>query len=268
MRYKLLALDIDGTLTNSQKQITPKTKAALMAAQEKGVRLVLASGRPSAGVKPLARELEMDKYGGFILSYNGAQVIDLKNNKTVYEKTLDPDVIPVIEKLAHHYGVGVLTYVDGCVVTETPDDPYIQLEAKINGLPLKGVEDFASAVTEKEPKCLMTGDGDYMGKIEPEIASALEDLSVYRSESYFLEIMPSNINKAKSLAKLCEYAGASREELAACGDGYNDIPMIEYAGLGIAMANAKDPVKGAADVVTLSNDEDGIAAAIHKYFDI
>ena len=64
MRYKLLALDIDGTLTNSQKQITPKTKAALMAAQEKGVRLVLASGRPSAGVKPLARELEMDKYGG------------------------------------------------------------------------------------------------------------------------------------------------------------------------------------------------------------
>ena len=64
-----------------------------MAAQEKGVRLVLASGRPSAGVKPLARELEMDKYGGFILSYNGAQVIDLKNNKTVYEKTLDPDVI-------------------------------------------------------------------------------------------------------------------------------------------------------------------------------
>ena len=114
----------------------------------------------------------------------------------------------------------------------------------------------------------MTGDGDYMGKIEPEIASALEDLSVYRSESYFLEIMPSNINKAKSLAKLCEYAGATREELAACGDGYNDIPMIEYAGLGIAMANAKDPVKGAADVVTLSNDEDGIAAAIHKYFDI
>lgn len=268
MRYKLLALDIDGTLTNSQKKITPRTKAALMAAQKKGVRLILASGRPSAGVKPLAQELEMDKYGGFILSYNGAQVIDLTNNRTVYEKTLDPEVIPVIENLAHRYGVGVLTYVDGCVVTETPDDPYIQLEAKINGLPLKAVDDFSEAVTEKEPKCLMTGDGEYMGKIEPEIASALKGLSVYRSESYFLEIMPSNIDKAKSLERLCAYAGASREELAACGDGYNDIPMIEYAGLGIAMANAKDPVKGAADVVTLSNDEDGVAAAISRYFDI
>ena len=268
MRYKLLALDIDGTLTNSQKKITPRTKAALMAAQKKGVRLILASGRPSAGVKPLAQELEMDKYGGFILSYNGAQVIDLQNNRTVYEKTLDPEVIPVIENLAHRYGVGVLTYVDGCVVTETPDDPYIQLEAKINGLPLKAVDGFSEAVTEKEPKCLMTGDGEYMGRIEPEIASALKGLSVYRSESYFLEIMPSNIDKAKSLERLCAYAGASREELAACGDGYNDIPMIEYAGLGIAMANAKDPVKGAADVVTLSNDEDGVAAAISRYFDI
>ena len=102
--------------------------------------------------------------------------------------------------------------------------------------------------------------------MEPEIAKALEGLSVYRSESFFLEIMPENIDKALSLEKICEYTGVKREELAACGDGYNDIPMIRYAELGIAMANAKEPVKEAADAITLSNDEDGIAAAIEKYF--
>lgn len=266
MKYKLLALDIDGTLTNSQKIITPKTKAALMEVQKKGLCLILASGRPTEGVLPLARELEMEKYGGFILSYNGARVIDLSNGKIVYEKTLDPEIIPVIGELAHRYQIGVLTYVDGCVITETPEDPYIQTEARINGLPLRKVENFAAAVTEKEPKCLMTGDGDYMSKIEPEIAAALGNLSVYRSEAFFIEIMPENIDKAVSLEKLCEYTGAAREELAACGDGYNDMPMIRYAGLGIAMANAKDPVREAADVVTLSNDEDGIAYALERYF--
>lgn len=268
MKYKLLALDIDGTLTNSQKQISPKTRQALMEAQQKGLRLILASGRPTDGVRPLARQLEMEKYGGFILSYNGARVIDLSNEQVVYEKTLAPEIIPVIGELAHKYKIGVLTYVDGAVITETPEDPYIQLEARINGLPLKGVENFAEAVTEKEPKCLMTGDGEYMGKIEPEIASALGNLSVYRSEAYFIEIMPENIDKAVSLEKLCEYVGVTREELAACGDGYNDMPMIRYAGLGIAMANAKEPVREAADVITLSNDEDGIAAALEKYFEL
>ncbi len=267
MNYKLLALDIDGTLTNSEKIITPVTKKALMNAQEKGLRLILASGRPTEGVLPIARELEMEKHGGFILSYNGARVIDLENNRIVYEKTLPQEVIPVIGDLAHKYRIGVLTYVGGEVITETPNDPYIQLEARINKIPLRGVKDFAAAVTEKEPKCLMTGDGDYMGKIEPEIAAALSNLSVYRSESFFIEIMPENIDKAVSLEKLCEYTGVKREELAACGDGYNDMPMIRYAGLGIAMANAKDPVREAADVVTLSNDEDGIAAAIEKYFE-
>ena len=268
MKYKLLALDIDGTLTNSQKQISPKTRQALMEAQQKGLRLILASGRPTDGIRPLARQLEMDKYGGFILSYNGARVIDLSNEQVVYEKTLAPEIIPVIGELAHKYKIGVLTYVDGAVITETPEDPYIQLEARINGLPLKGVENFAAAVTEKEPKCLMTGDGEYMGKIEPEIAAALGNLSVYRSEAYFIEIMPENIDKAVSLEKLCEYVGVAREELAACGDGYNDMPMIRYAGLGIAMANAKEPVREAADVITLSNDEDGIAAALEKYFEL
>lgn len=268
MKYKLLALDIDGTLTNSQKQISPKTKQALMEAQQKGLRLILASGRPTDGVRPLAKQLEMEKYGGFILSYNGARVIDLSNEQVVYEKTLAPEIIPDIGELAHKYKIGVLTYVDGAVITETPEDPYIQLEARINGLPLKGVKNFAAAVTEKEPKCLMTGDGEYMGKIEPEIAAALGNLSVYRSEAYFIEIMPENIDKAVSLEKLCEYVDVTREQLAACGDGYNDMPMIRYAGLGIAMANAKEPVREAADVITLSNDEDGIAAALEKYFEL
>ena len=86
MEYKLIALDLDGTLTNSEKHITPRTKAALMEAQKRGVRLVLASGRPTFGIMPLAKELELARYGGFILAFNGGKIVDCKTGKTVFEK--------------------------------------------------------------------------------------------------------------------------------------------------------------------------------------
>ncbi len=100
MKYKILALDLDGTLTNSQKIITPRTKAALMEAQRQGLRLALASGRPTEGILPLAEELEMVRWGGFILSFNGAQVLELGSGKILYQKVLDLDLVPTSYRLA------------------------------------------------------------------------------------------------------------------------------------------------------------------------
>ena len=95
----------------------------------------------------------------------------------------------------------------------------------------------------------------------------LQDIiSVYRSEPYFLELVPMGIDKARSLAVLLEKLGMTREEMVAVGDGYNDLSMIQYAGMGVAMANAQEPVRKAADYVTLSNEEDGVAAVVEKFF--
>lgn len=266
MKYKILALDLDGTLTNSQKIITPRTKAALMEAQRQGLRLALASGRPTEGIRPLAEELEMARWGGFILSFNGAQVLELGSGKILYQKVLDLDRVPTIYRLAQKYQVGVLTYKDGAVLTETPDDPYIELECRVNKMPFRAVPSFTEAVTEPVPKCLMTGEGSHMAEIEGPIREALPGLSVYRSEAFFIEIMPEHIDKAYSLEQLLKSQNLTREELAACGDGFNDISMIRYASLGVAMANAVPAAKEAADFVTASNDEDGVALAVEKFF--
>ena len=107
-----------------------------------------------------------------------------------------------------------------------------------------------------------------MAEVEKYIKDRLEgEITVYRSEAFFLECVPLNIDKATSLDDLLRYLGYTKEEMIACGDGYNDISMIEYAGLGVAIDNAKDEVKKVADFITLSNDDEGITHVINKFFD-
>ena len=266
MKYKLLVLDIDGTLTNSQKQITPRTKRALMKAQEHGVKLAIASGRPTCGVLPFAKELELEKYGGYILSFNGAKVINCATGDVIFDQLLPVELLPEIYDLSQKNKVNILTYQDDTVITETPDDPYIAIEARINGIEIRPVASFKEHVCFPVTKCLMLGDGDYLAKVEEIVRAQLGDrLNIFRSEPYFLEIMPQNIDKAYSLGELLKKLGLSKDEMIACGDGFNDKSMLHFAGLGVAMANAQDAVKKVADYITLSNDDDGIAKVVEKF---
>ena len=116
-------------------------------------------------------------------------------------------------------------------------------------------------------KCLITGDGTYLERLEKKLQEYFKDeLSIYRSEPFFLEIMPPLIDKAKSLEKLLRYLDCSRKEMVACGDGLNDLTMIEYAGIGVAMDNAQPVLKEKSDFVTLSNDQDGVAEAVKHFW--
>ena len=268
MAYRALVLDIDGTLTNREKQITPRTKEAVRNLQKRGVPIILASGRPTAGVTPMAEELDMKRYGGFILSFNGAKLVDCGTGKTVFERTLPAEKIPQILSFAEKNNVVALSYEnDNTVITEHPDDRYVQMEGKLNRIPVRKVKNLAAYLTFPAVKCLLVGDGAHMTRLEElakeEIGSGL---SIYRSEPYFLEMMPCGVDKASALKELISHMGVSREELVACGDGFNDLSMIRFAGLGVAMANAQEEVKQAADAVTASNEEDGVALAIERYF--
>jgi len=266
MKYKVLVLDIDGTLTNSQKIITPKTKQTLREVQQRGVKLVLASGRPTPGIIPLAEELELEKFGGFILPFNGAKIIDYQSKKSIFEQVLPMDEIPLLYRSSQEYNVPIVTYDDCSIITEKHDDQYVAIEARINKMPIKQVSSFVDTVNFQVTKCLMVGDGNHLSNVEVEMKARFGDrLNVYRSEPFFLEIMPQHIDKAYSLGKLSEHLGCTKEEMIACGDGFNDLSMIRYAGLGVAMANAQPVVKESADFITLSNDEDGVAYVAEKF---
>ena len=265
MKYKLLVLDIDGTLNNSNKEISEITKTTLIKAQEKGLKIALASGRPTCGIIPSAKELMLEKFGGYILAFNGGQITNCANDEIIYEKVIAKEDIKRIYDVSKSVNANILTYSDGGVVAENLDE-FLEIECRINKINYNIVPDLVAHLKNNVPKFLMVGDGDYMGSVEPTVKEQLGDnFNVFRSEPFFLEVMPKNIDKAYSLAKLLEYMGLTRDEMIACGDGFNDISMISYAGLGVAMENAQPAVKEVSDFITLSNDENGIAHVVEKF---
>lgn len=260
MKYKLIALDIDGTLTTSGKVIAPKTRAALIDFQRKGGKVVLASGRPTMGILPHAETLRLKEFGGYILAYNGGCAIDCKTGKTIFQDKLPLEVIPEICEEIRGLPVGINTYEGGNIIVGNNVNKYTELEARINGMGIKYVEDFPGYVEFDVTKCLLQGEPDIILELEKKLSEKYSGkLGIFKSEAFFLEIVPDGIDKAAAIDRLIKGLGIRTEECIACGDGFNDVSMLRYAGLGVAMANAKQPVKDAADYVTLSNDEDGIA---------
>ena len=247
MDYKIIVLDLDGTLTNRDKVITPRTKEALMKAQEAGKIVVLASGRPTAGVEPLAKELDLARFGSYILSYNGGMITNCKTGEVIFSSLLPVESNKKIMDLAKEYGVDFLTYEGEEIITNNDQCVYAHKESKINHLPLRQVDNMEEHVNFPVAKFLLLDDGDYLATVEPKVKAAMgKNFAVYRSEPYFLEVLP-------------------KEEMIACGDGYNDLTMIQYAGLGVAMENAVLPVRKAADYITASNNDDGVGLVVEKF---
>lgn len=266
MDYKLIVLDIDGTLTNSKKEITPATKAALIKIQEQGVYVAIASGRPTPGTRKVAEELELARFGNYVLSFNGGRVLNYKTKEVVLDKTISAEMAGVLCEEALQHGVGILTYDSECALAGTEVDEYMELEARINSIELKKVGHFKDYVDFPVNKCLMTGEPERMAELEKELKEKYAGkLNIFRSEPFFLELMPKGIDKASVLKNFLPFLGITRDEVICCGDGYNDKTMIEFAGLGVAMANARDEVKEVADYITASNDEDGIVEVVEKF---
>lgn len=266
VNYKMIVLDLDGTLTNDNKEITPRTHNALMLAQSTGVKVVLASGRPTYGIVPLARQLQMEKYDGYILAYNGGSIISCRNGETVFNQTLDPSLVPILYAESKTAGMEILTYQGEAIAASSRKNKYVLHEAFINKMPVVELDDFPSQVQHPVNKCLIVGDPKPLHELEKSLSGKYPDkLSIYRSSGFFLECVPSGIEKSNSLDKLISSMGIDRSEVIAVGDGYNDLGLIRYAGLGVAMANASTEVQDEADYITWSNQEDGVAHVVEKF---
>ena len=266
-KIRVLALDLDGTLTNDEKIVTPRTRAALDAAAAQGATIVLASGRPTAGILPLAKELGLDKKGGCILSYNGGKIVDCRTGETLVEKTLDPALVPELCAFAAAQDIAILTYNREGIVCERDKDEWANKECFTTKLPMIHVDDLASYVDYPICKMLITLDPARRDEVWAAGKKQFDGrIDLYPSSPFFIEAVPLGVAKDRSLAALLEQMGLTRENLMACGDGLNDRSMISYAGVGVAMQNAEDAVKAVADYVTAAdNNHDGVAEAIEKF---
>ncbi|MFI3266742.1 MAG: HAD-IIB family hydrolase, partial [Rikenellaceae bacterium] len=195
MDYKILVLDIDGTLTNCRNQITPHTMKTLSRVQQKGVKLVIASGRPTYGVMPIAKQLELDKFGGFVLSFNGGKIIDVTTQQVIYQNTLERELIPGFYELAKAAGITLLAYKDEFIITENPEDKYAQHEMYLTKMKPMGVENFVEALDFAPEKCLAVGDPEKVIALEKQVLESFGDrMNAYRSQPFFLELVPKGID--------------------------------------------------------------------------
>ena len=266
MKYKLLVLDVDGTLLNDEREISKRTLAALLKVQQMGARIVLASGRPTYGLMPLAKTLELGNYGGFVLSYNGCQIIKAQNGEILFERRINPEMLPYLEKKARKNGFAIFTYHDDTLITDSPDNEYIKNEALLNNLKIIKEDEFSTAIDFAPCKCMLVSDKEkaLIGLEQHWEKRLAGTLDAFRSEPYFLEVVPCGVNKANTLGALLEHLGVTREEVIAVGDGVCDVTMLQLAGMGVAMGHSQDSVKVCADYVTASNEEDGVALAVEK----
>ncbi len=266
MAYELMAVDVDGTLVNSHKVITADTLDALIGIQEQGIKVAIASGRSTFGIMPLAKQLQLEKFGGFILSYNGGKITDCKTYETIYSECLPDDMIPELYEFSKKHGLSILVYEKRQIVTESDEDKYVLLDSKASHMAVHKVESFVDYVKFPVNKCLLTGEPEHMKELEPLMREQFKGrASVYRSEEFYLEAMPFGVDKAYGLSKLLRKLGYTRSQLVACGDGYNDVSMIDYAGLGVAMGGAADGVKIHADYVAPHCDEDGLVDVVNRF---
>ncbi|MBR2423119.1 MAG: HAD family phosphatase [Oscillospiraceae bacterium] len=265
MGYKLIAMDLDGTLNNDQKIITEKTKAALMAAQKAGIRLALASARPSPGLFKERDILRLQDYDGILMSYNGGRIVDAETGKVLFETSMDlAETKQVLRKLESLPVTPILD--DGVQFYVADKNGYkVDYECKNNNMVCSEVGNLADFLTFAPIKILMSVQPEELADVQKQIAAFLpESLTVVQTAAFYLEVIPRVINKGQGIRDICKVLQITPAEVISFGDAANDIPMLVEAGVGVAMGNASDAVKQAADLVTLSNNEDGIAAALEK----
>ena len=277
MSIKVIIMDVDGTLTNSQKIVTPKTKEALLKVQEKGVILILASGRPTSGLRDLAKELEMDKHNGLLVCYNGSKVVDCQTEEVLFNQALTvEEAKAVLEHMKKFDRVRPMIDKDDYMYVTNVYDNYIQFngkpfnvmeyESRGGKFKLCEVDDLAEFVDFELNKILTTSDPEYLQEHYQEMMEPFKDkLSCMFTGPFYFEFTAQGIDKAKALDTVLIPMGYKKEEMIAFGDGHNDASMVKYAGIGVAMENAVQDLKDVADEVTLSNDEDGIAVCLHKH---
>lgn len=260
----MLVLDLDDTLLTDDYKISERNKQRLMEAQEMGIYVVLASGRPTQAMIQYANELELDRFGSYIISYNGAIITDIRNNMVIFEQTLTKEEIHDLHDFSKENQLHILSYKDNQIISDTESE-YIDVENKLTGLPINKVNCFKTEMNQSAVKCILLDDPIRLKNFEPVLKNSKTNLSVAISKPFFLEVMPKGIDKAASIQRLANKLNIKQEEIIAVGNAGNDLTMVEYAGLGVWVDNVTPELRHRADAIVASNNNDGVAEVVEKY---
>lgn len=264
--YKLIAIDMDGTLLNDHHEVTDQVRAALDAAKDQGVKIVLCTGRPLAGVRRYLKELGLDQEEDYVIAYNGALVQNTHTNEIVFKQSLNYEDFQLLHNLSleldtpMHFFDAEFLYTTNKLIS-----PYTVHEAFITKIPFQHCTLKEVPVDIAMPKVMYIDEPERLDRtIESIPAEVKEKYTLVKSAPFYLEILHREVSKGNAVKRLAEKLGITREEVMTIGDNGNDLSMIQYAGCGVAMGNAIPMVKEAADFQTRSNNEDGVAHAIQQ----
>ena len=257
---KIITIDLDGTLFDYDKKISDINKKALQKAKEKGVKIVISTGRPLSGVMPTLKELGLTSNDDYVIIYNGAKVFNVGTGEIIFSSSINGKTI----KELYHESLRLNVHFHAFRLNEElitdRHNPYTDVEATINHTP-----DILCDIDKIEDDELflkaMLVDED-MKEINPKYYT---EYSMVRSARIFLEFLNKNTDKGKALVALANHLNIPLEDTMAIGDAGNDMPMIEVSGIGVAMENAYPEVKEVANFITKSNLCDGVAYAIEKF---
>ncbi len=266
--YNMLVLDIDGTLVGSDKTISEKTREAIIKAQQRGKIVAIASGRSIAGIRKTASNISLEQYGGYVIAYNGTTVVNCKTGECIYNQMVPKELVKPVYEAAKRVNAGIVIYNDNTkeMISGNGLNEYIKIDAEACNVTINEVSDFVKAVNFPFNKFLLSGKPEHMAEVEKIMAKEFGDrLNVFRSDPFYVELLPRYVDKGVAVEKLVKHLDIQREKVICIGDSYNDLPMLRFAGMGVAMGNAQQEVKEMADYVTASNDEDGIVNVIDKF---
>ena len=267
MGFKLVFSDIDGTLLNSNHKISKGTMESVWKLKQKGIPFVLVSARMPSGIHRLQEELKINDP---IICFSGAIVFGAVQTdgtrQVLHNKSLDPSHVNEIYSLVSEQfpKVSFSSYNEANWYVSSITDEWVIQEQAITGTPPQ-VFNFVDDIHPLFNKIMCMGSPQEIDSLQEELKKQHPEIMIYKSKPTYLEIMAQHVQKSSAINLLMQYYNAKKEEIIAVGDNYNDMDMLQFAGLGVAMGNSPDDVKAAADIITLSNDQDGLKEVIEKY---
>jgi 5-amino-6-(5-phospho-D-ribitylamino)uracil phosphatase len=260
---RMVALDLDGTLLDSAKQIDDETVAALRALCDRGVHVLLASARPPRGMRHVYQQLCLRTWQ---INYNGALIWDEVQRRPVFHRPMRPQVVKGMIEIARDQfeEIGVHVEILDKWFTDRPLVHHVTETGKLfqpDGIVC--VDEFCTAPVTK---LMLMGEPHMLMKLEPLLLlDYAADVTIVSTDAHLMQVMDSRVSKAVALKKVAGHHGVKREQILAVGDAPNDVGMLQYAGVGVAMENAHPVVKDVADWIAPANDSKGVLAALRRY---
>lgn len=263
--YKLIALDMDGTLLKEDKTISKENFEAIKKAKEKGVKVVLSTGRPKKGIEKHLKELDLISNEDYCVTYNGSVIENTGTQEIIFKKLLASEDAHYLYSLSKELDINIHALTPtSCIAPKL--SKYTELEVTLNAIDFEEV-DFTT-LTDSTPivKIMFVDEPDKLSEAIAKLPEEIyEKYTVVQSAPFFLEFLDKTVNKGAGVKALADSLGINKNEVICIGDAGNDIHMIEYAGLGVAMGNAFSEVKKIANYITYTNEEDGVAHIINKF---